>query len=202
MVELAPISVFGERPRRSKGLLHIIEKMLGTLVLRIMGWRVQGQIPEVPKLVLAVAPHASNWDFVIACGVLFSKDIEIKFFGKDKLFVPPLSWFLNWLGGIPVNREVAGGKTAYISQVINERKQIWFGIAPEGTRRHVAHFRTGFLQVASQAQVPLLLVAFDRSQKLIRVGKMYLLSKDEDLEQARHICEKFFQPYQVPRHVK
>jgi 1-acyl-sn-glycerol-3-phosphate acyltransferase len=202
MIEIAPSNANEDRPRRSKGLARMIEGSFGKLILRIMGWTVEGDIPEVPKLVLAVAPHASNWDFVIACGVLFSKDIEITYFGKDKLFVPPLSWFLYWLGGIPVNREVAGGKTAYISQAIIERKKIWFGIAPEGTRRQVAHFRTGFLQVASQAQVPLLLVAFDRRQKLIRVGKMYLLSKDEDLERARQTCEEFFQPYQVPRHVK
>jgi 1-acyl-sn-glycerol-3-phosphate acyltransferase len=202
MIEIAPGNSNTGRPRRSKGWPRMLERSLGMLVLRIMGWKVEGEIPEVPKLVLAVAPHASNWDFVIACGVLFSKDIEITYFGKDKLFVPPLSWFLYWLGGIPVNRQVPGGKTAYISQAIIERKQIWFGIAPEGTRRQVAHFRTGFLQVASQAQVPLLLVAFDRSQKLIRVGKMYLLTKDEDPERARQTCEEFFRPYQVPRHVQ
>jgi 1-acyl-sn-glycerol-3-phosphate acyltransferase len=202
MHEVSVTLTGGERPRRTKSLLRSCERLLGVLALRLMGWRVDGEIPEVPKLVLAVAPHASNWDFVIACAVLFSKDVEIRFFGKDKLFVPPLLWFLYWLGGIPVNREVAGGKTAYIAKTIQEREQIWFGIAPEGTRRHIQHFRTGFLQVASKAQVPLLLVVFDRNQKLIRIGKMFMLEEDENLDHARDRCEEYFLPYQVPRHVK
>jgi 1-acyl-sn-glycerol-3-phosphate acyltransferase len=110
MVELSLSQISGQRPRRAKNLFRRFEKWLGKLVLGILGWRVEGEVPEIPKLVVAVAPHASNWDFVVACSVLFSQDIEIKFFGKDKLFVPPLSWFLYWLGGIPVNREVAGGR--------------------------------------------------------------------------------------------
>jgi 1-acyl-sn-glycerol-3-phosphate acyltransferase len=189
------------RPRRLKGL-RLLERLLGELTLKLLGWRVEGEIPNLPKLVVAVAPHTSNWDFVIACGVLFSKDIEITFFGKDKLFVPPLSWFLRWLGGIPVNREKAGGRIGYTVETMIERQQIWLGLAPEGTRKQTAQFRTGFLQVAAQAQVPLLLVILDREKKLVKVGSTFTVSKDEDLELARIFCEEYFLPYQVPRYVK
>jgi 1-acyl-sn-glycerol-3-phosphate acyltransferase len=84
-------------------------RWIGRVLMRLTGWRFEGAFPDTPKLVVAVAPHTSNWDFVNGAAAMFALDLKLSFIGKHTLFVWPFSAFLRWMGGIPVDRSAAHG---------------------------------------------------------------------------------------------
>lgn len=90
-------------PRRHYGLLH----RAGRAWLRCSGWRIEGDIPDLARVVVAVAPHSSNWDFVHAIAAVFVLGLRVSFIGKHTLFRGPFGPILTWLGGIPVDRAAA-----------------------------------------------------------------------------------------------
>jgi len=165
-------------------------RAFGRAVLRVLGWRVGGEIPNLPKLVIAVAPHTSNWDFVVGIAVMFALDLRIGFLGKHTLFRWPFGGIMRWIGGIPVDRAshhgVVGDSIAAFSQV--ERRIL--AIAPEGTRRQVTHFKSGFLQIARGAGVPVLLASLDYAARCVRFGPSF--TPGEDVEADRRRTEAFF----------
>ena len=92
--------------------------------------------------VIAVAPHTSNWDFVVGLAADLALGLRVRFLGKDRLFRPPLGWFMRWAGGIPVDRVAPEGVTESAAASFREEAQLFLAIAPEGTRRRVAHGST------------------------------------------------------------
>ena len=110
--------------------LHHLTK----LILRIVGWRVEGQMPDLPKSVWIGAPHTSNWDFMLLLALGFSLRANLHFMGKAELFRPPFGFFFYWCGGIPVDRSKSTGLVEQIVKVIRESKEFILAIAPEGTR--------------------------------------------------------------------
>ncbi|WP_440056341.1 1-acyl-sn-glycerol-3-phosphate acyltransferase (plasmid) [Pseudoalteromonas sp. T1lg65] len=134
-------------------------------MLKIAGWRVVGDFPCYGKFVAAVAPHTSNWDFIIAIAVKLALDVKIQFLGKHSLFVGPLGWLLKGLGGIPVDRSSAHGVVDQVSQIFASQPTLILGLAPEGTRKYTSQWRTGFIFIAQQAQVPIVPMAIDYSNK-------------------------------------
>ena len=90
--------------RRSRALV-----LFGRAVLRLLGWRVVGTVPDLPKFVVAVAPHTSNWDFVIGAAAMFALDLDLAFIGKHTLFRWPFAAVLRWMGGSPVDRSKPHG---------------------------------------------------------------------------------------------
>lgn len=159
-------------PRRSYGLLAL----LGRLVLRIVRWRAEGHFPDSPRLVVAVAPHSSSWDFVIGAAFLFTLGLRVSFIAKHTLFFWPLGTFLRWLGGIPVNRERPEDLADVMAGEFSRRGQLWLAITPEGTRRAGARFKSGFYRIARGAGVPILPVYFNYRRRttgflpLVRTG--------------------------------
>lgn len=142
----------------------------GRTALRALGWRIDGAIPDVPKLVAIVAPHTSNWDFLVGVAALFTLGVDVRFLGKDTLFRWPLGAIMRWLGGVPVDR---ASSHDVVDQTVAEfaaRDRMILALAPEGTRHHVERWRTGFYFIALGAHVPILPIAFDWSTKTIRIG--------------------------------
>lgn len=124
-------------------------------------------MPPLPKFVVIVAPHTSNWDFFVGIAVVYSLGIRISFLGKDSLFRGPLGPMMRWLGGIAVDRSVSRDRVAEMVEVFGSRDRLVVGLTPEGTRKKVADWKTGFYHVAKGANVPILPVAFDYSRKKI-----------------------------------
>lgn len=162
-------------------------------VLRLAGWQLAGEFPNRARLVLIVAPHSSWWDGVL--GLLFKVGIgiNITFVGKQELFVGPLGWLLRCLGGVPVDRTAAGGVVAQMVKRFSAADALWLGLAPEGTRKRVAHWKSGFWHVASAAGVPVLPVYFHYPEKTIGVGPLFDLSADRDADMAR--LRAFYAPW-------
>lgn len=142
----------------------------GLWLLRRLGWQVSGQLPDLPKMVVAVAPHTSNWDFIVALAASFALGIKISFLGKHSIFVWPLRSFLLRFGGIPVQRSHAHGVVGQLVESFSREPQLILGIAPEGTRKKVTLWKSGFWQIARQAGVPILLVGLDFASKTVVFG--------------------------------
>ena len=163
-------------PRRHYGCL----RGLGIFILRRMGWRIEGELPDCPKVVAALAPHSSNWDFVIGASVVFALGLRVAFIGKHTLFRWPLGVFMHWLGGIPVNRAKPDGFADAMIAEFQAQEQLWLGIAPEGTRTDGVQFKSGFYRIACSARVPILPVYFNYHRKVI--GFLPLVQADREID--------------------
>ena len=186
--------VLGDRiPLRGNALMRAV----GHGLLRLMGWRVEGEVPNLPKFVIAVAPHTSNWDFVVGAAAMFALDLRLAFLGKHTIFRWPFGAFLRWMGGIPVDRTSPHGVVnESIDGFVRAERRI-LAIAPEGTRRRVARFKSGFLHIARGADVPVVLVALDYGARCVRLGPCFTPGGDIEAERLR--AEAWFAQYRGKR---
>jgi len=148
---------------------NVITTSLAALALLLTGWRFEGQLPNLRKFVIIVAPHTSNWDFVVGVMAMFALGLRGTFLGKDTLFKPPLGWFMRWLGGIPVDRASKNNVVEQTVSYVTTRDRILLALSPEGTRKRIEKWRTGFYWVAVGAGVPIVPVAFDFPRKRITI---------------------------------
>ena len=159
-------------------------------ILRVFGWRVLFEGLPARQGVLAVYPHTSNWDFVVMMLAKWSVGVQVRFWGKDRLFhIPLFGQWLRWLGGVPVDRTAPRGVTAQAIDIIVRHKAagqyFWLGLAPEGTRKYIPGLRSGFYRTALGADVPLGLIALDYARREVRVLDFIQLSGDEPSDFAR-----------------
>lgn len=162
---------------------------LARAALRLAGWRVSFAGLPARQGVVIVYPHTSNWDFVVGVLAKWTVGIPVAFWGKDRLFrLPVLGWWLRRLGGIPVDRAVPNGIVEPMVQRLRDAvagdRFLWLALAPEGTRRRTAAWRSGFYHVAVQADVPLALVYFDYRDKVVGVDRFLRLSGDAGADMA------------------
>jgi 1-acyl-sn-glycerol-3-phosphate acyltransferase len=159
-------------------------------VLGILGWRFDGSIPNLGRAVVIVAPHTSNWDFVVGVAAMFAIGIRVVFLGKHTLFRLPLGPIMRWLGGVPVDRRVTAGLVESAVAAFGERDEMILALAPEGTRRPVERWRTGFYFVAHGAHVPIVPIALDYEQRTIAIGGPVIASGDLECDLA--VLRRFF----------
>lgn len=157
-------------------------KWLGLKILQLLGWKVVGCFPKRSKFVVAVAPHTSNWDFVVAVAAMLALQIKIRFLGKDALFFWPFKLWLDAIGGIPVKRNSPHGVVGQMVNLFNGSDKLVLALAPEGTRRKTTQWRSGFLHIAHLAQVPVVPLSLDFAKKEIRVYPEVFIGKDIELE--------------------
>jgi len=174
-------------------------RWLGRTVLRLGGWRMVGAFPDLPRLVLIAAPHSSNWDGIWGFAAKLALGVEIKVLGKDSLFrVPLLGAVLRHLGVIPVDRSAAHGVVEQASAMIRQADKIWFALAPEGTRKPVERWKTGFWKIARAADVPILPAYFHYPDKVIGIGPAFLPGDDMTADIAR--IRAWYRPWQGKHH--
>jgi len=156
-------------------------------LLRACGWRLVGELPDRPKLVLIAAPHSSWWDGV--WGLLFRSALgaDISFMAKREIFIGPLGWALRRVGGIPIERDTANGVVRQMAVRFADHERLWLGIAPEGTRKRVTQWKKGFWHIARAAGVPILPIYFDYPSRTIGIGPLFETSTDiaDDLARLR-----------------
>jgi 1-acyl-sn-glycerol-3-phosphate acyltransferase len=169
----------------------------GRFALRLLGWRVEGEVPDLPKFVIAVAPHTSNWDFVVGAAAMFALDLRLSFLGKHTLFRGPLAPVIRWMGGIPVDRSSPHGVVGDAVAAFARSERRLLAIAPQGTRRPVPHFKSGFLHIAKGAGVPVMLATLDYGERVVRLGPTSAVGEDIEAERAR--IEAFFAPIRGKR---
>lgn len=157
---------------------------VGRLVMRLFGWRFNGSLPDLPKFVLIVAPHTTNWDFIVGLFAKFALALEVHWFGKESLFHGPLGRFMRIIGGRPVKRETSEGVVAEVAAMFAAEKRFLLALAPEGTRKRVTHWRTGFYHIAVAAGVPIVPVAFDWSRREVVIFAPFRPTGDVDADLA------------------
>lgn len=172
---MEPITTYKNFPMRG----NAFSRAFGRFGLRLCGgWRVVGEMPDIAKAIVPVAPHTSNWDFFIGMFSMLALGIRLSFLGKHQIFRFPVRGILTWLGGIPVNRANANGVVADITKAFLERERLILALSPEGTRKKVIEWRLGFLYMARDAQVPLIPVALDFSRREVRIGQAIQVNED------------------------
>ena len=155
-------------------------RAFGRFILRLLRWRVTGSIPNVPKLVVIVAPHTSNWDFVVGIATKWALGLRVHWLGKAALFRPPLGMIMRALGGHPVDRTASHDVVATLVDEFAKRRQLLVALAPEGTRKKVERWRTGFYHIAHGAGAPILPVALDWPRRTIQFGSPLTATGDVD----------------------
>lgn len=167
-------------PRRGGPL----SRALGALALKAMGWRVTGNLPDLPKFVIVVAPHTSNWDFVVGIVLKIGLGLRASFLGKRTLFWWPLGAWLRYMGGIPVDRSQPGGVVEGVVAQFRARAQLVLAVTPSGTRRRGAPWKTGFYNIAFGAGVPVVPVAFDYASRTAALEPPLVMSGDAEADMA------------------
>ncbi len=159
-------------------------------LLKRWGWRAQGNIINAPKVVLTLAPHTSNWDFILGVFIIMAMRLKVSFFGKHTLFRPPLVWFMRRIGGIPVDRSQPHGVVTQAAEDVRQQEKIALVLAPEGTRKAVFPWRKGFLHIAQAAKVPVQCVGLDYKRRRVIFGP--ILQTDENIEEQMQTMYAFY----------
>ena len=158
--------LIGDKVPRRGG---IVAPPIADQILRLLGWKIVGEIPNVPQAVFLALPHTSNFDGLYAIPTLLSIDLDIKIMGKESLFkIPVLSSFFRWAGIIPINRDKRGSVLQNSIERFTSGKPLFLGLSPEGTRSYTDKWKTGFYYIAHGAGVPIVPVAMDYKTKEVR----------------------------------
>lgn len=153
-----------------------------------------GELPNEPRVIVAAAPHTSNWDFVLSMLSVLSLGIKASYLMKKEAFFWPFAGLFKWLGGVPVARAKAGGMVGSLVSWLQQQDEAWLLITPEGTRKKVERYKTGFLRVSELTGVPVVLVAWDYPSKSIVIDKVWTLSGDheKDCDAIReYLCSRY-----------
>ena len=147
-------------------------------ILKMLGWTVHADYPDVEQYVLIAAPHTSNWDFPL--GILAARAINLKvhWMGKHTIFRWPFGWFFRALGGRPVRRDQAFNIIQQMAGLFAHSDQLILALAPEGTRARTDHWRTGFYYIARAANVPIAMGYLDYGQKQLGLGGAFYPGND------------------------
>lgn len=184
-------------PLRSNKILNLLSKFY----LKVMGWKAEGGVPDIPKFVGILAPHTSNWDMPLILAVMYALGIKINWFGKKEIFRWPVGCFFKWLGGIPIDRSSRQNIVAQTARLILAHEQIIVGITPEGTRSKTGYWKTGFYYIAHEAKVPIVLAYLDYVRKVGGFGPA--METTGDIEADMKVISEFYSgiPAKYPRKV-
>jgi 1-acyl-sn-glycerol-3-phosphate acyltransferase len=149
-----------------------------------MRWDVEGNIPNIPKLVLIAAPHTSNWDFVVGIAAKLALGLDVMWLGKDSLFRAPFGSMMRRLGGRPVDRFASHDVVRDVVAEFARHERLVLAVAPEGTRKRVERWRTGFYHIAHAARVPIVPVALNFGARAIQIGEPFTTTGDVDADIA------------------
>lgn len=175
-------------------------------LLKAAHWRVGITAPRRDKCVICVAPHTSNWDFVVGITAYKSLGREANFLMKDFWFFFPLKYLLRALGGIPVSRKGKGGGslTEKVVDLFRTRRYVNLAVTPEGTRSLTDKWHTGFLYIAYGAGVPIQLGVIDYANRIVIIKEEYepTGNSDADMAYIRNYYSKFSNAARYPKKFK
>ena len=166
-------------------------RRIARAVVRLIGWKIDGELPPHRKMVIVGASHTSNWDFPLAMIFAPALGVRIRYLGKHTLFRKPFGWLFRWLGGIPVDRRKAAGVIEQSVAAFEAAEDLVLVVAPEGTRGKRDHWKAGFYRIALGAGVPIALVGIDGKNRTLRIGPDFVPTGRvrEDMDRIRSFFE-------------
>ncbi|MAH73507.1 MAG: acyltransferase [Cellvibrionales bacterium TMED49] len=180
-------------PEQLRSRRGVIPRWIGILVLNLLGWRIEGKIPDLNRSLLIGAPHTSNWDFVIAMASILAINLKMFWLAKHTIFVPLIRPIFNWLGGIPTNRNEPRAVVDRVINIAEKEGSVVIGITPEGTRKKVVKWKTGFLRLSRNLRCPIIMVGLSFSTKRVIIGDLFYPTGNNsaDLVAIREYYQQF-----------
>jgi len=160
-------------------MLQAISKWL---LYKFMGWKKDVGFTLPDKAIICLAPHTSNWDFLIGQLYAEAEGLRGNFLMKKEWFIGPLGLFFRKLGGIPVYRDKHTSMTDRLAEMAKEVDKFQLCITPEGTRSLNSNWKMGFYYIAKKANLPIFLYGLDYERKLIACTKFINPSGDIDTD--------------------
>lgn len=157
-----------------------LTRWIGRTILRSIGWKLTGVLPDEKKLIIIGAPHTSNLDFILAMACMMAAGLKFSWMMKKEAFFWPLGGLWIKMGGIPIDRSRKSDVTQQMAQWFNDNEYAWLGITPEGTRSAVTSFKKGYLRMAYAAHVPIFVVGINAPTKEVILDKVWPLTYDTD----------------------
>jgi len=167
-------------------------KWLGRILMRLLRWRVEGEVAQSGKLLFVMAPHTSWWDFSNNFGVMLALGINVHWFIAIGYTRGIIGRLLRYFGAVQVDRSRHHDMVAHMVSEYRQRDKFLLAIFPEGTRKPVPKWKTGFWYIAKQAEVPVQLVSFDYQKRAAIFGPVFELSDDIDQDIKR--MRDYFRP--------
>jgi len=153
------------------------------ILYKVMGWTISKSYPkDLKKYVIIAAPHTSWRDFTMGILAKFATGLPANYIGKDSLFKPPFGFIFRSLGGAPVDRSQSNNLVDQIVDTFNAKEQFILALSPEGTRKKVDKWKTGFYYIAKGAQVPIVMLALDFEHKDFRFSEPYYPTDDKEAD--------------------
>lgn len=163
---------------------NALTRAIGTGILKLIGWKVIGQLPDVKKVIVIGVPHTSNWDLILAMSSMLSVGLKFSWMMKKEAFFFPLGPLWKSLGGIPIDRSKKTNVTEQITEWFDTNENVMLGITPEGTRSKVQSYKKGYLRMAYAAQVPVFIIGLNGPTKEIHLDKIFPLTGDLETDNS------------------
>lgn len=154
------------------------------LVTKILGWKIYGERPPEKKVMLLGAPHTSNLDYFLTLALIHHFRLPLRYLIKNSVFKGPWSPLLRSLGGIPVDRSKSNKLVETIVSTIKIQDEMAIGVLPEGTRKYVEYWRSGFYYIAQGAEIPIYPVLVDGASKVLTMGPRLIPSGNIEADVA------------------
>ncbi|WP_445747443.1 1-acyl-sn-glycerol-3-phosphate acyltransferase [Polaribacter sp.] len=168
-----------------------MKRIAGFIFFNILGWKMDTNFPtHLKKYVVIAAPHTSWVDFPIAILARMSSGIMINYIGKDSLFKGPFGFFFRALGGTPVDRSKNNKLVDAIIDIFNSKEEFRLGLSPEGTRKKVTEWKTGFYYIAKGAKVPIVMATLDFGNKRIKISEPYYTT--DNMQKDFEVFKEFY----------
>ena len=155
-----------------------VTRTIGSLGLKLIGWKLVGKMPDVPKFVIIGVPHTSNWDAIAATLAMLASGFKYTFLIKKEWFFWPMGPFIRALGGYAVDRGNGTNVAQQLAAYFETQEKVCVGFPPEGTRSKVEKYKSGYLRVAYAANVPVFICAFDGPKKHVVLDRLFPLTGD------------------------
>lgn len=192
-VPVTSLSPVGELPPLAPRNGNAFMRLVGRTVLRAGGWRVVGAFANVPKLVIIAAPHSSGWDAFWGLAAKLAMGVNVRFMAKAELFWWPLGPLLRALGGTPIERSASSGVVPQTVEHLRTQDTLWVVLAPEGTRKRVEKWKSGFWHIAVGAGAPVQCVFFHYPERTIGLGETFTMTGDLATDMAT--VRAYYRPF-------
>ena len=164
---------------------NAVTRWIGSTILKLLGWKIVGKLPDEKKFVMLGAPHTSNWDFILAMSSMLAVGLKFSYMMKKEAFTWPLGPIWKAMGGVPIDRSKKTDITTQMAEWFEANEKACLAITPEGTRSKVSQFKKGYLRIAYAANVPVFIIGINGATKEIILDKLFNLTYDTETDNKR-----------------
>jgi len=176
-----------------------IKKVIGRFMLWCYRWHIEGEVLNVKKFMVILAPHTSYWDFLSNMATMLALGVRNRWFVADVFCWWPLGNLMRWLGGIPIDRSCPQDLVTFTIGKFKEHDELILALYPEGTTRKAEKWKTGFWHIARGAGIPIQFLAVDYKKRASVFGPV--IQPSNDIESDMKKIQTYFKNV-TPRNIE